>query len=282
MKVLITGADGAVGREMQDLLRKEKVNFLPTDINQLDVTDFKKANEVILNYRPDVILHFAAMSDVDSCEENSEMAFSVNASGSLGLAIIAKKIGAKILYTSTNFIFDGNSEASYFEYGEPNPINEYGRTKLLGEQYIREICDHYFIVRTSWLFGKNSKNFIPKFVLSEHKPQSIDAICDLFASFTYIPDLAETIFLLMKSENYGIFHIVNRGIGSWLDFALKAKGLMKSKTEIKPIKVEELHLRARRPRFTPLASKNFEFLFNKNMRTWENALAEFIKAISRR
>lgn len=280
MKVLITGADGALGREMQNLLRSEKINFLPTDINQLDVTDFKKANEMILKYRPDVILHFAAISDVDACEENSDMAFSVNALGSLGLAIIAEKIRAKILYTSTNFVFDGTSEAPYFEHSEPHPINEYGRTKLLAEQYIREICYHYFIVRTSWLFGNYSKNFIPKFILSEHKPLSIDAICDLFASFTYIPDLAEVVYLLIKSENYGTYHLANNGIGSWLDFALKAKQLMKFKTEIKPIKAEELHLRAPRPRFTPLASKNFEFLFSKNMRTWNDALVEFIKSIS--
>jgi len=282
MKIVITGADGALGREMQNVLRKENINFLPTDINQLDVSDFKKVNEVIINYRPDVILHFAAISDVDACEKNSELAFSINASSSLGLAIVAKKLKAKILYTSTNFVFDGNSEESYFEYNETQPINEYGRTKLLGEHYIRDICDRYFIVRTSWLFGRHSKNFIPKFIFSENKPSSIDVICDQFASFMYIPDLAEVLFLLIKSENYGVFHMVNKGVGSWLDFTLKAKELMKFKTEIKPIKTEELHLPAPRPRFTPLGSKNFEFLFNKNMRTWNDALFEFIKSISRK
>jgi dTDP-4-dehydrorhamnose reductase len=282
MKILITGADGALGREMQKLLRKEHINYRATDINQLDITNFKKAHESILDYRPDVILHFAALSDVDVCEENAELALSVNALGSLGLAVGAKKLGAKILYTSTNYVFDGNTETPYFEYSDPHPINEYGRTKLLGEQYIRDICDRYFIARTSWLFGAQSKNFIPQFLLAENKPHAVATICDLFATFTYIPDLAEALLQLIKSENYGVYHLVNKGIGSWFDFALKAKALMKFKTEINPTKVEELHLHASRPRFTPLGSRNFEFLFNRNMRTWEDALVSFTETILKR
>ncbi len=262
-------------------MRRERVNFLGVDIAHLDVTEFSKTNETLLNYRPDVILHFAAMSDVDRCEEEAELAFRTNALSSLGLAIIAKKLKAKLLYISTNFVFDGAEEKIYIEYSKPNPINEYGRTKLMGEYYIKDICDRYFIVRTSWLFGQHSKTFISKFLISKNKPKSIDVICDQFGSFTYIPDLARTIFLLIKSENYGIFHIVNQGIGSWLDFALKAKELMKFKTEITPIKTEELNLAAARPRFAPLGSNNFEYLFNKRMRSWEDALAEFIKVLNR-
>jgi len=281
MKIFISGADGALGTAMQNLLCKEKVNFLAADIKQLDITDFKSANIALLNYRPDVILHFAAFSDVNACEKNKDLAFRANALSSLGLAIIAKKLGAKILYVSTNFVFDGDSEQPYFEYSTPNPINEYGRTKLLGENYIKDICEKYFIVRISWLFGRNAKTFISKFIATPNKPSSLDVICDQFASFTNVDDLAEVIFLLIKSENYGIFHVVNSGVGSWLDFALKAKELMKFKTEIKPVKTEELNLPAQRPRFSPLASKHLEFLFNKNMRKWEDALVEFIKSVSK-
>jgi dTDP-4-dehydrorhamnose reductase len=278
VKVFISGASGALGTAMQHLLRREHVNFLATDINQLDITDFKKTNAALLNYRPDVILNFAAISDVDACEENSEQAFRVHSLGSMGLATIARKIGAKILYTSTNFVFDGESEQSYNEYNDPHPINEYGRTKLLGEHYIKDLCDRYFIVRTSWLFGPDSKTFLSKFLASKDKPAFIDVICDQFASFTYITDLAEALFVLLKSEHYGMYHIVNSGIGCWLDFALKAKELMNFKTEIRSVKTEELHLTARRPRYTPLSSTHYEFLFNQHMRTWERALADFIKS----
>lgn len=280
MKVLITGADGSLGREMQSVLRKNSINFIASDLNQLDIGDFKKTNETLLKHRPDLILHFAAISNVDKCEDNKDLAHRVNALGTMGLAIIAKKINAKILYISSNFIFDGTSEQPYSEYSQPNPINVYGKTKLLGEQYIRDICDRFYIVRTSCLFSQYSKTHISKFLVSKNKPSSINALCDLFASFTYTVDLADAIFTLIRSDNYGIFHIVNKGFGSWLDFTLRAQELIKFKTTINPTKLEELNLSAPRPRFTPLDSKNFEFLFNQSMRPWEQALTDFIKTIS--
>ncbi|MEO0106746.1 MAG: dTDP-4-dehydrorhamnose reductase [candidate division WOR-3 bacterium] len=280
MKILITGAAGALGSEIQNLLRREKVNFWGIDIKQLDITDFKKTNDVILNYHPDCILHFAAISNVDECEINKEIAFRVNSLATLGLVTIAKKIGARFLYTSTNFVFDGDSEEPYFEYDPAHPICVYGRTKLIGENYIREIYDRFYIVRTSWLFGKNSKTFISQFLEKQNKPLSVNVICDQFGSFTYIPDLAEAIFVLIKSENYGTYHIVNTGYGTWLDFALKAKEMMKFATELNPIKTNELNLPAPRPRFAPLGSRNYEFLFNRKMRSWESALSDFVKTIN--
>jgi len=280
MKAFITGAQGCLGMTMQNLLKRENVNFLGVDIAQLDITDFKKLNEVLLNYKPDVILHFAAISDVDECEREPEMAFHTNGLATLGIATIARKINAKLLYTSTNFVFDGNTEEPYFEYAQPNPINQYGKTKYLGEKYIKEVYDRYFIVRTAWLFGQNSKTFASKFLQQKDKPRSISAICDQIGSFTYVLDLAEAIFAIMKSENYGTYHIVNAGSGTWLDFMLKAKESIKFTTELIPVKTEELSLSAPRPRFAPLGSKNYEFLFDKKMRIWQDALAEFVKILN--
>jgi len=281
MKIFITGADGALGKEMQQVLHKNSINCVASDLNQLDIADFKKTNESLLKHRPDIILHFAAISNVDYCEENKDLAFHVNALGTYGLAIIAKKINAKILYVSTNYVFDGSQEKPYLEHNATAPINEYGKTKLIGENYIKELCPRYFIVRTSWLFGKGSKNYVPKFIADDKKSVSINVICDQFASFTYILDLAEAILLLLKSENYGTYHLTNRGVGSWLDFGLEAKELMKFKTELNPIKVKELNLAALRPRFAPLASKNFEFFFKQNLRSWKDGLAEYIKSIQK-
>jgi dTDP-4-dehydrorhamnose reductase len=276
MKILITGADGALGTDMQQLLQKEGIIFMATDIKQLDITDYKKTNEFLLNYRPTVILHFAALSDVDGCETESDLALRVNAMGTLGLATIARKIDAKMLYVSTNYVFEGTQEQPYYEYSPPKPVNQYGRTKLLGEHYVRDICSRYYIVRTSWLFGTKSKTFVSKFITSAQKPASIHVICDQFASFTYTVDLAEAILALIKTDNFGIYHLVNRGIGSWLDFALRAKDIMKFKTALNPITTEELNLAACRPRYTPLGSRNYSFLFDRTMRTWKNALAAFI------
>lgn len=282
MKILISGAAGALGTDMQKLLQKHHIQFMATDIKQLDITDYKTTNELLLNYRPTVILHFAALSDVDRCEENTDLALRVNALSTLGLATIARKIDAKMLYVSTNFVFDGTGEQSYYEYSTPNPINHYGATKLLGEQYVRDICNRFFIVRTSWLFGHASKTFVSKFIASTEKPASVHVICDQFASFTYTVDLAEAILMLIKTDNYGIYHLVNRDLGSWLDFALRAKDVMKFATSLNPITTEELNLSARRPRYAPLGSRNYPYLFDKPLRTWKDALAAFIASLGHR
>lgn len=282
VKIFISGADGALGQEMTRLLRKEKIKFLATDIKQLDITDFKATSKVLLDYRPSAILHLAAVSDVDTCEQDQERAVQVNALSSMGLAIIAKKIGAKIVYTSTNYVFDGHGEEPYAEYSEPNPLSVYGRTKLLGEKYVKDISDKYFIVRTSWLFGRNSNTYISKFLAAEKKPGSIDVICDQFASLTYIDHLAEAMLRVVKSENYGVYHIVNRGVASWLDFVLRAKKIMRFRTNIRAVKIDELTLPAKRPQFSPLHSHNYEFIFSCQMKSWEDALTEFIKSIVRK
>jgi dTDP-4-dehydrorhamnose reductase len=279
MKIFITGADGALGSAMQYALRQEHLQFFATDINQLDITDIKKVNETLLYHHPDVILHFAALSNVDACEREKDLAMRVNALGTLGLAIASRKINAKFLYVSTNFVFDGAQEVPYAEYSSPNPVSEYGRTKLLGERHVREICDKYFIVRTSWLFGDRSKTYVPTFLREKNKPASINVICDQFASFTYTVDLAEALLVIIKSENYGIYHIVNKECGSWLDFALKAKDLLHFKTELNPITTEELNLLAARPRYAPLESNHYQFLFNRTMRTWDDALGAYIKTL---
>ncbi|MEO0136336.1 MAG: dTDP-4-dehydrorhamnose reductase [candidate division WOR-3 bacterium] len=281
MKVFITGAQGCLGLAFQEILKCQRVNYLGIDIPQLDITDFKRLKEAILSYHPDVVCHFAAISDVDLCEREPEMALRVNTLATLGIALIARKIDAKLLYTSTNFVFDGKGESPYYEYDQPNPISIYGRTKYFGEQYIKEVHTRYYIVRTAWIFGKNSKTFASKFLLQKDKPHSINVICDQIGSFTYVEDLAEAIFEIIKSENYGTYHIVNSEYGTWLDFLLRAKELMHFSTELIPVKTEELDLPAPRPRFAPLGSRNYEFLFGKRMPPWQDALAEFIKMINR-
>ena len=277
MKAFITGADGALGTAMQNVLHRENIPFVATDIKQMDIADYKQVNGTLLKHRPDAILHFAAVSNVDTCEQEKDLAFRVNALGTLGLATISRKIGAKFLYISTNFIFDGTQDEPYTEYATPNPVNEYGRTKLLGEQYVRDTCDRFFIVRTSWLFGARSKTFISRFIQDDNKPASINVICDQFASFTYTTDLADAIAHIIKSENYGVYHLTNKGMGSWLDFAIEAQKLLKFKTKINAVKTEELDLAAARPRYTPLATHSYPFLFNRSTRPWEQALAEYTK-----
>ena len=280
MKIFISGAAGALGQEMAGFLSNQEVEHLTTDIDDLDVTDFRKTHDMLVSYNPDVILHFAAKSDVDNCEEDPETALRVNALSSLGFGIIAHKINAKLLYTSTNFVFDGNSKNPYTEHGEPNPINTYGRTKLLGEKYILDTCARSYIVRTSWLFGKYSRNFISRFLNSENKPAALDAVFDRCASFTYTVDLAKALFQVIQSDRFGIFHIVNSGEGSFMDFLCRAKEIMKFQTEIRPIKAEDLDLPASRPLYSPLATHKYEDLTGQSVRDWRDALVEFCTTLA--
>lgn len=273
--MFVSGANGALGREMKDILVRERLDFMAVDVDDFDITDFKKTYEAVANYQPDVILHFAALSDVDSCEEQPEKALRVNSLSSLALGVIASKIGAKLLFTSTNFIFDGTDRHHYKEHDKPNPINTYGKTKLLGENYIKDVCARHFIVRTSWLFGPYSRNFISRFLNSKKKPSHIDAVCNRFASFTYTLDLVEALLLIIRSERYGVYHVVNKGVGSFKDFLEKAREIMGFRTEIRSIEAESLNLSAPRPGFSPLISGNFEALSKRSMRTWEEALAAF-------
>lgn len=279
MKIFLTGADGSLGTQMQGLLRREKISFLPVDVKQFDITDFRRTCEAVTNYRPDVILHFAAVSDVDACETDPERAYRTNALSTLGLVTAARRISAKLLYTSTNFVFDGRSESGYYESDPAVPLSVYGRTKLAGETFVRDLFDRYYIVRTAWLFGKNCKTFIPRFLQAREKPASIDVICDQIGSFTYLPDLCEAIFTLIRTENFGTYHLTNSGCGSWLDFSLKAKDLAKFKTDLRAVKTEELNLPAPRPQFGTLLSRNYEFFFERSVRPWTAALAEFMKEL---
>jgi dTDP-4-dehydrorhamnose reductase len=189
-------------------------------------------------------------------------------------------VGAKLIYTSTNFVFDGKSESPYVEDSQPNPINTYGRTKMLGEKYIRDNCPRHFIIRTSWLFGCYSKNFISRFLNSEEKPEHIEAVCDRFASFTYTLDLVRALLQVIESEDYGTFHIVNSNTGSFHDFLLKAREIMGFMTKINSIKFETLNLPAARPRYSPLTSSKFESVFNCKMRPWQDALADLAGKLS--
>ena len=177
-------------------------------------------------------------------------------------------------------MFDGRDNTPYSENSTPNPINRYGKSKLLGETYIRESCPHHFIIRTSWLFGRYSRNFISRFLNSDAKPKSLNAVCDRCASFTYTVDLAKALLTIIESDRYGIYHVVNKGEGSFMDFLLKAKELMGFNTDIRSIKAADLNLPAPRPLYSPLSSHNYENVFEQTMRNWPDALAEFVRSLS--
>lgn len=277
MKVFLTGSEGALGSEFSKSLVQHEVLALKEA--ELDLTRFKTTVDAVTAFRPDIVCHLAAISDVDGCEKNKESAYQVNVIATYNVATAANLVGAKILYISTNYVFDGRQSDPYFEWDRPNPVNEYGRTKLLGEEVVRSLTHRYFIVRTSWLFGKNSKTFASRFVENREKPKEMRVITDQQGSFTYTKDLSALLTPLLETSYYGIYHLVNKGKASWFDFLTVAKKYLNFSTEIRQVKLAELSLSAQRPVDAELGSRCYEGIFGQTMRRWEEALLDFVKSI---
>lgn len=277
MKILITGAKGLLGTDLYRILTQEH-EITGIDVEQADITIPGTILHYLGSNRFNLIIHCAAYTDVDGSENNSERAFLVNGIGTKHIAQYTQSISAELMYISTDFVFDGQKEKPYSETDVPNPINIYGKSKLEGEKYLQELISQYYIVRTSWLFGKHGKNFVDTILAKANAGQNLRIVNDQFGSPTYSVDLAEAIKHLIKTHKYGIYHVSNSGICSWYEFAckiLKIKGL-NSKVEVVPISSDELGRPAPRPKYSKLASTKYELTTGKSLRSWQDAVKEYI------
>ncbi len=277
MKIFLTGVEGALGSEF--IKHLDQYTVLSPKEAELDLTNFKKTVKTIRTFHPDLVCHLAAISDVDGCERKPAEAYRVNVMATYNVTTGANLVGAKILYVSTNYVFKGDQAELYYEWDKPDPINEYGRTKLLGEKAVKALTHRYFIVRTSWLFGKNSKTFASKLIENPKPPPEAKVIADQFGSFTYTKDLSASLALLIDTSYYGLYHLVNKGKASWFDFLKTAQQYLGLPMKIIPVNVADLNLSARRPMDAGLGSRFYEEIFDCTMRSWEDALHDFIKSL---
>ena len=283
MRVLVTGACGMLGMLVCETL-KNKHTVIPTDVlegcEHMDISDTSSVFDVINKTQPEMVIHCAAMTDVDGCERNPDAAYKLNAVGTWNLACACASIGCPIAYVSTDYVFDGEKGEPYTEFDTPNPMSAYGASKLAGERAIRELCPKHYVVRTSWLFAPHGKNFaLTMLKLAETQPK-IKVIADQFGSPTYAKDLAEFLAKLVGSPLYGTYHFTNSGSCSWFDFAsaiLNAAG--KSKVDIVPIKSEEWPSPTKRPKFSVLRHYRMELLGRDHARPWQEAVAEFAASV---
>lgn len=270
MKVLITGSNGMLG---SDLVQEFKdFDLYAFSKNQLDIT---KKSDIVKNFKkikPHIVINSAAYTDVDGSEINEKLALKVNALAVKNIAIMCKKIEAILVHYSTDYVFDGKNENGYREDSKKNPINYYGYTKAVGEDYIEKILKKYFIVRSSWLFGKNGKNFV-KAILSKANENDIKVVNDQIGSPTYTKDLAKaTKELVTKKYDYGIYHITNFGQCSWFEFANKILKDVNSNTKVVPITSNQLKRLAKRPKCSILLNTKFK---NK-LPFWNIALKRYL------
>ena len=273
MKIALTGSDGMLGNDIQKVFKDvELINFT---LNDFDITDPEKTMAAIKQARPDYLIHPAAYTDVDGCEKNPETAYLVNAVGAKNVAAACEEIGCPVIYISTDYVFDGTKEEPYLETDPPNPLNEYGLSKLNGERFISSQTDSFYIVRTSWLYGKSGKNFVETISRLLSERDEISVVNDQVGSPTYTYDLALKLRELI-GKGYGTYHITNSSQCSWYEFALEIAALIQSDTKIIPITSDEFRQPARRPSRSVLANTMIKQTGIKELRSWKDALREYL------
>lgn len=280
MKVLVTGASGQLGYDVIKRLEKLNIECLGTDRNTLDITNKEQVRSVILNYRPNVVVHCAAYTAVDKAEDDRDICYNINVLGTKYIADICKEIDAKMVYISTDYVFDGEGDTPFNVDDKPNPINYYGQTKYEGELEVQKIVEAYFIVRISWVFGVNGNNFVKTMLKLGRERDEISVVADQIGSPTYTYDLAELLIEMIKTDKYGIYHVTNEGFCSWYEFACEIFKQAGIDIIVNPIKTEEYPTRAKRPKNSKLSKDKLKHDFNFN-RPWQFAIEDYMNKYNR-
>lgn len=272
--VVVTGAGGLLGGQTAWTFAQQGADVYAFTHAQLDITDADAVRARIGEIAPSTVVHCAAMTNVDACESDPDAAFSVNATGARNVAAAAAEAGAPIVAVSTDYVFDGE-HAPYAENAEPNPIQVYGRSKLAGEEAVREANPRHFIVRSAWIYGPGGKNFLSKLPDLAETNDAIGAVVDQFGSPTYAPDLAAAILELSATEAYGVLHVVNEGRCSFAEFCELAIRLLFADLRVDHVSVDDLGRPAPRPRDTTLVGPAFAAAGFSPLRPWQEAAADF-------
>ncbi|MCL5264394.1 MAG: dTDP-4-dehydrorhamnose reductase [Chloroflexi bacterium] len=279
MRILITGANGQLGLELQRTLDEDEV--LATIRDQVDIENRAAVSDAITRFRPDVVVHAAAYTNVDGCETDPDLAYRVNALGTQNVALACAQVDAAMVYVSSDYVFDGSKGAPYLEFDDPNPISTYGRSKLAGERYVQMSLRKYYIVRTAWLYGVG-KNFVRTILSLADRNGEVLAVTDEVGSPTFARDLAEAIDKLVRHPVYGIYHLTNDGSCSRHDYVKAICEAANRKVSVIPITSEEFLARhplpARRPPFSVLHNFCASNALGIRLRPWQEALASFISS----
>jgi dTDP-4-dehydrorhamnose reductase len=276
MRIVVTGANGQLGREL--MLRSDpSYELIGFGRAELDITDLTQCRTVLEQVKPDAVIHCAAYTAVDRAETDADSAYQVNAAGSRNIAIAAREAGAKLIFVSTDYVFDGSSAAPYNEYDRTNPLTVYGKSKLAGEQLVQTLHDRYFIVRTAWVYGAHGANFVRTMLRLGEAGGTVRVVSDQVGSPTYTADLAQMLLTLAETEAYGIYHATNSGSCSWYEFAsaIFEEGGLPARVE--PCTTAEFPRPAPRPAYSVLDHSAIRANGLPAMRHWREALREFMQ-----
>lgn len=276
MRVLVTGANGQLGYDVVQHLNELGIEHLGVDRNVLDITNQDAVSKILTSYGPDVVIHCAAYTAVDKAENDRENCYAVNVLGTRYIAEVCQNIDAKMVYISTDYVFDGEGIEPFKETDQPNPINYYGQTKYEGELEVQKLLKKYYIVRISWVFGNHGSNFVKTMLRLGKEKKEVSVVCDQIGSPTYTPDLAKLLVEMIQTDKYGIYHATNEGYCSWYEFACEIFKQAGMDVKVKPIRTSQYPTLARRPLNSRISKQKLDNQRLKRLTSWENALITFL------
>ena len=280
MKVLVTGSAWQLGYDVCKVLASRQIENRGVDITDFDITDQNAVNRYLKAYRPDAVIHCSAWTAVDKAEDEPERVEAVNADGTRNIAEACKKIGAKILYLSTDYVFPGTGDRFYEPNDPTGPLSVYGRTKLAGELAVRKLLEKYFIVRISWVFGKNGNNFVKTMLRLAETHTEVNVVCDQIGSPTYTADLAPLLCDMIATEKYGVYHATNEGLCSWAEFAEEIFRVSGKQVKVHAIPTEQYPTKAIRPKNSRMSKACLDLAGFHRLPDWKDALARYWKELS--
>lgn len=279
MKVFVTGVRGQLGYDVVNELEKRGIEAVGVDIQEMDITDAASVNRVIREAAPDAVIHCAAYTAVDAAEDNVDLCRRVNADGTANIAGVCKDLGIKMMYISTDYVFDGQGTRPWEPDDERHPLNVYGQTKYEGELAVTDALDQYFIVRIAWVFGVNGKNFIKTMLNLAKTHDTITVVNDQFGSPTYTYDLARLLVDMIQTDRYGFYHATNEGICTWYEFAceiFRQAGVM---VNVVPVSAAQYAAKAPRPTNSRMSKEKLTQNGFQRLPAWQDALGRYLEII---
>ncbi len=278
MTVLVTGVKGQLGYDVVKELEKRGHRAIGVDIDEMDITDKASVERVITQADPDAVIHCAAYTAVDAAEDNEQLCRRVNAEGTANIAGVCKTLGCKLMYISTDYVFNGQGQRPWEPDDEREPLNVYGQTKYEGELAVEQL-EKYFIVRIAWVFGVNGKNFIKTMLNLGRTRDRLTVVADQIGSPTYTFDLARLLVDMIETDKYGRYHATNEGLCSWYEFACEIFRQAGIPVEVAPVTSDQYPAKAKRPMNSRMDKSKLEENGFERLPSWQDALGRYLKEI---
>ena len=280
MRVLVTGGKGQLGYDVMNELSKRGLEGIGVDVEEMDITDAAACQSVITQAKPDAVIHCAAYTAVDAAEDNMELCRKVNAEGTRNIARVCAGLDIKMMYISTDYVFNGTGERPWEPDDHREPLNVYGLTKYEGEIAVEQNLQKYFIVRIAWVFGVNGKNFIKTMLRLGKERGAVSVVDDQVGSPTYTYDLARLLVDMIQTEKYGRYHATNEGLCSWYEFAceiFRQAGM--DEVQVSPVSSEQFPAKAKRPFNSRMSKEKLSENGFERLPSWQDALGRYLKAL---